>query len=255
MIPDIPWTVTVATVAATLIVPVVVWQIVSRGAARAGLDPAARRRVQVGSALVLGLWAVLALVLAPPPGWLAGQDRYTVNPLVPAFALGGIALVLALVGISPALRRSLAAASLPAIVGVQFYRVLGLQFVILVGLGQLPARFGLPAGWGDVAIGLAAPVVALALARGTRGSRAAAITWNVLGLVDLATAVGMGTGWLPLLAGERLPSAAAMGVYPLILVPTFAVPMAVLLHLVALRRLSRARRSVAGTTPGLAGAR
>ena len=55
---------------------------------------------------------------------------------------------------SRALRQSLAQASLPALVGVQVYRVLGLEFVILTALGQLPGRFGLPAGWGDVAIGL-----------------------------------------------------------------------------------------------------
>jgi len=48
------------------------------------------------------------------------------------------------------------------------------------------------------------------------------------------------------------PAAAAMGAYPLILVPTFAVPVAVLLHLVALRRLRRSPRPVAGAAPDLA---
>ena len=124
--------------------------------------------------------------------------------------------------------------------------------VILTGLSQLPVRFGLPAGWGDVAIGLAAPVVALALARGARHARTLGIGWNVLGLLDLVVAVGMGTGLLPLLTGERLPAAAAMGVYPLILVPTFAVPVAVLLHLIALRRLRRSPRPVAGAARDLA---
>lgn len=252
MIPEIPWTFTLTTVVTALIIPVAVWQIVSRGADRAGLAPGARRRVRVGTALFLGGWALLALLLAPPASSLAGQDPYTLTLLIPAFAAGGIGLALALIGVSPALRRSLDEASLPALVGVQIYRVLGLEFVILTGLGQLPARFGLPAGWGDVAIGLAAPVVALALVRGTRHARTLGIGWNVLGLLDLVVAVGMGTGLLPLLAGERLPAAAAMGAYPLILVPTFAVPVAVLLHLVALRRLRRSPRPVAGATPDLA---
>ena len=252
MIPEIPWTFTLTTVATALIIPVAVWQIVSRGADRAGLAPAARRRVRVGTALCLGGWALLALLLAPPASTLAGQDPYTLTLLIPAFAAGGIGLALALIGVSPALRRSLDEASLPALVGIQVYRVLGLEFVILTGLGQLPARFGLPAGWGDVAVGLAAPVVALALARGIRHARTLGIGWNVLGLLDLVVAFGMGTGLLPLLAGERLPAAGAMGVYPLILVPTFAVPVAVLLHLIALRRLRRSPRPVAGATPDLA---
>lgn len=252
MIPEIPWTITLITTASALIIPVAVWRIVTGGARRASLTAGARRRVAVGSALFLGGWAGLALLLAPPPASLVGQSPYTLTPLIPVFAVGGIAVALALIGLSPALRRSLAAASLPALVGVQLYRVLGLQFVILVAMGQLPARFGLPAGWGDVAIGLAAPLVALALARQSRGARTAAIAWNALGLLDLFVAVGMGTGRLGLLFGERLPAAAAMGVHPLILVPTFAVPVAVLLHLVALRRLRQSPQQLTGAMPGLA---
>jgi hypothetical protein len=252
MIPEIPWTFTLTTVGAAVLVPVAVQQIVSRGADRAGLAPTSRRRVKVGTALFLGAWGLLALLLAPSASSVPGRDPYTLTPLIPAFALGGIGIALALIRLSPALRRSLAQASLPALVGVQLYRVLGLEFVILTGLGQLPARFGVPAGWGDVAVGLAAPVVALALARGTRHARSLGIAWNALGLLDLVVAVGMGTGMLPLLTGERVPAAAAMGVYPLILVPTFAVPVAVLLHLVALRRLRQSRRPVTGAAANLA---
>ena len=252
MIPEIPWPITLTTVAAALIIPVAVWQIVARGARGAGLTPAARRRVSLGSALFLAGWALLALALAPAPGSLVGQSPFVLTPLIPAFSVGGIGLALALIGLSPALRRALAEASLPALVGVQIYRVLGLQFVILVAMDQLPARFGLPAGWGDVAVGLAAPLVALALARQSRGARSAAIVWNALGLLDLFVAVGMGTGRLPQLFGEQLPAAAAMGFYPLILVPTFAVPVAILLHIVALRRLRRPQHHLTGAMPGLA---
>jgi len=67
------------------------------------------------------------------------------------------------------------------------------------------------------------------------------VSWNVVGLVDLVVAVGMGTGFLaPFFVpelGSRVPPAAAMGVFPPILVPTFAVPVLVLLHLLALARL------------------
>jgi hypothetical protein len=116
-------------------------------------------------------------------------------------------------------------------------------FLILLALGQLPAHFALPAGWGDVAVGLTAPLVALAIARGFRGGRTLGVWWNLLGLLDLVVAVGMGTGFLaPFLApdlGPRVAPAAAMGVLPMILVPTFAVPMSVLLHLLAIWKLRR----------------
>lgn len=48
---------------------------------------------------------------------------------------------------------------------------------------------------------------------------------------------------------DALPAAAAMGVFPMILVPTFAVTVSVLLHLLALARLRGAVRLGAGLAP------
>jgi hypothetical protein len=56
------------------------------------------------------------------------------------------------------LRRAAEAASLPALIGVQVYRVLGVLFVILLTLGQLPAHIAKPAGWGDIFIGITGPI-------------------------------------------------------------------------------------------------
>jgi hypothetical protein len=51
----------------------------------------------------------------------------------------------------------------------------------------------------------------------------------------------MGTGLLPqfVLAGVegRVPSAAALGVFPMTLVPALAVPVSIMLHVLALVRL------------------
>jgi hypothetical protein len=115
-------------------------------------------------------------------------------------------VLLAAVALSPALRRTLGAVSLPAVHGVQVYRAIGAIFLVLMALGQIPAHFALPAGWGDVAVGLAAPLVGLALARRAAGSRVLAAGWNGFGLLDLIVAVGMGTGYLaPLLAPHPGP--------------------------------------------------
>lgn len=46
-------------------------------------------------------------------------------------------------------------------------RAAGLAFVIVAGLGRLPAVVALPAGLGDIAVGLSAPWAARRLARGT----------------------------------------------------------------------------------------
>jgi len=179
---------------------------------------------------------------------------FQITLLVPLFALAAFATIVIALRRSPALRRVVAAASLPAMVGVQLYRALGVTFLILLALGQLPAHFALPAGWGDIVVGLTAPLVALALARRVAGAAPLAIVWNLFGLLDLIVAFGMGTGLLaPYLMpelGTRVPAAAAIRVFPMILVPVFAVPIAVLLHVVALGRLLRGVRLGSRLVPG-----
>jgi hypothetical protein len=44
-------------------------------------------------------------------------------------------------------------------------RVAGVAFLLYMALGYLPALFALPAGLGDIAAGIAAPLVALRLAQ------------------------------------------------------------------------------------------
>jgi hypothetical protein len=242
MIPVIPWYVTVIILAVSVAIAGAVWRIVATGAGRSGLTAAAAQKVRVGSAIFLFGWLGTALLLAPSPASLPGRDPFYLTPLLPLFALGSAIVVLAAIRLSPALRRTLGAVALPAIHGVQLYRVIGAIFLVLMVQRQIPAHFALPAGWGDVAVGLTAPLVALALARRVSGSRALAVGWNVFALLDLVVAVGMGTGYLaPLLAprlGAQVPPAAAMGVFPLVLVPTFAVPISIMLHLLGLIRLT-----------------
>ena len=115
-----------------------------------------------------------------------------------AFAVFLVALLLATQ--IPLVSRILADPGTPARLALPHtLRVVGVLFLIAMEQDHLPAAFALPAGLGDIAIGLAAPFVALQLARGT-------------------------------------------GLLPLALIPTVAVPLAIALHIVSLRRLSAAAK-------------
>jgi hypothetical protein len=246
MNPVIPGYITLIVVATNVAIAIAVWSVLTRSARESGLPLAAQRQVSIGSASFLGAWLAAAFFVAPRLGSLVGQG---VSPVPPVIFLAAIAagLVVVAIAFSPAFRRTLTAAPLPTIIGVQVYRLIGAVFVVLLGLGLLPAHFARPAGWGDVAVGLTAPLVALALLRGASGSRTLAAAWNLFGLLDLVVAVGMGSGLLvPLLVpghGTATP-AAALQQFPLVLIPAFAVPVSVLLHLLALNGLwHRARVS------------
>ncbi len=160
--------------------------------------------------------------------------------LVVPLALGVFALRLPAVAAAVSHPRAVA-----LLVAAQTFRIVGGVFLVLLAAGQLPAGFGLPAGIGDVLVGVAAPFVAVALWRRPQ-RRALGRAFTAFGLLDLVVAVGTGValspGPLQLVATD--PTTDLMGWLPMVLVPTFAVPIAMLLH-VASFRLLRAPRPAA----------
>jgi len=119
----------------------------------------------------------------------------------------------------------------------QTWRVGGIVFVILYLQGALPGVFALPAGWGDFAIGITAPLVAWYW-KPPFPSRLF-VVWNVLGTLDLVMAVTLGVlasaTPVGVLSGDV--STRLMGQFPLSLIPTFAVPLLLIFHLISLLRV------------------
>ena len=97
-----------------------------------------------------------------------------------------------------------------------------------------------------MAIGLTAPFVVLALRR--RPAFAAGRlfqAWNLLGILDLIDAVGLGATSAVLGIGISAEiTTFPMGVLPLVFVPTFLVPLFLMLHLASL--LQARQMAVAG---------
>jgi hypothetical protein len=109
---------------------------------------------------------------------------------------------------------------------LQTWRVAGVAFLALFAQGELPARFAVPAGLGDVIVGLTAPLVALYVVGGGRRARRVYVGWTVFGIADLVAAVALGvtTG-----AGME-----PVAVLPLSLIPAFGVPLTLALHAISL---------------------
>lgn len=112
---------------------------------------------------------------------------------------------------------------------LQAWRVAGFSILALWAEGLLPARFALPAGIGDMLIGLSAPLVALYLVGGGRWARRGYVGWTALGITDLVLAVTLGvtsdSGMEP------------MSQLPMSLIPTFGVPLTLVLHVMCLVRI------------------
>jgi hypothetical protein len=112
----------------------------------------------------------------------------------------------------------------------QAWRLIGFTFVLLQARSVLPAIFALPAGYGDMAIGATAAFVAWKLATPTH--RNAFIFWQVLGIIDLVSAVTLGT--TARLLSPHDASMLPMTVLPLSLVPTFLVPLFTIFHVICI---------------------
>ena len=120
--------------------------------------------------------------------------------------------------------------------------MIGGVFIVLYFYGMLPGLFAWPAGLGDVAVGLAAPFVVLAMVTGASGWQRSVFALNVAGLVYFAIAVITGLIASPtsfgLLAGD-IDTSIVLSL-PLGLIPTFGVPLFILMHVVSLIQLRRA---------------
>jgi len=113
---------------------------------------------------------------------------------------------------------------------VQSWRIAGFTFLVLYAAGILPGVFALPAGGGDIAIGATAPLVAVKLANFNH--RRGFIFWQILGISDLAMAVTLGT--IARLTSPDGVGTGVMTVLPLSLIPTFAVPLLIMLHVICI---------------------
>ena len=141
--------------------------------------------------------------------------------------------------------RLVSAIPLHWLVAAQVYRVAGGIFLVLWADGRMPWQFALPAGIGDVVTGIVAVVVAAQLAQNAIGAGRAAYAWCLFGIADLVVAIAMGAmtspGRVHVLALDA-PNLLVTA-YPLVMVPTFAVPLALMLHGLVLLRLQRGAAS------------
>jgi hypothetical protein len=209
-------------------------------AQRAGISALAQKLAPLLATVLLSAWAGWAIVavktpvLAPEPMPIDGQVVQAPGLLLTMAVM--VALGIAVLFTSKTVR-AINAATPPAwLIGAQLYRVAGAVFLWpFLAAGAIPSGFAWPAGVGDVLTGIAAPFVALAVARKRPGARAWAVGWNLFGILDLIVA--------PVAA--VLTQSTNIGHFPLVVVPLFlGPPLGILTHVYSLRNLAVTRNRV-----------
>ncbi len=172
--------------------------------------------------LILRVWLVVALLI----GASGALRRLPVPP--PALAIGLTILLLLAIRFSRLVRDGAWALGPRPLVAVHVLRIAaGAYFLILYWRGVLPAGFAVPAGWGDIAVGVAAiGVLAVCLPVRSRGQRIGLMVWNAAGLVDILVVLGNGARLFASTPEIGIPFTAL----PLALLPIFVVPLVIVSH-------------------------
>ncbi|HEX4072394.1 MAG TPA: hypothetical protein VHX68_14535 [Planctomycetaceae bacterium] len=188
---------------------------------------------------LLAIWFGVVLFLGAKGAFVRPPE----TPPLPILLGWGVPLLLfaAWYGGSIAFRRTVLAADLRLLTAIQAWRAGGLGFLALSAHGILPGQFAWPAGLGDIAIGVTAPWVALALIRSAGFAKSPLfVVWNLLGILDLVVAIGMGAlsaGFVPGLAANV--TTAPMAQLPLVVIPAYLVPLFIMFHVTALLQARR----------------
>ena len=201
---------------------------------RNGSSPSSR--VRTFTVTALGLW-LLAAIAASVTGAVNTPGQPPM--LLAAFVGGPIAAGIAAYAVSASFRAWTGGLSLTWLVGLHIWRFVGFGFVLAWLLGELPGGFAIPEGLGDVAAAAGAVTLLPSLRRGT-APRGWLLAWNTFGLADLVSAITMGVlysnGALGVLAGKGVTTE-LMVTFPVSLIPTFLVPLFILMHLLTFARV------------------
>ena len=143
----------------------------------------------------------------------------------------------------PALRAWIDTLSLRTLIGINALRLIGITFLVLAARGEIAPVFAARAGWGDIATALLALILVAAGDPRTPLHRSLAHAWNAFGLLDLVVAVATATAVT--LRGST-PGVAPVLYLPLVVIPTFFVPIFLANHFIIFRRLRAAARATHG---------
>jgi hypothetical protein len=194
---------------------------------------------QAGLWIVLAAWFLVVLVLGSDNFFVAPQGVPPLTLLIAATS--PVLMFLISLLLSPGIRELALDSDLKVATGVQAWRLGGYSFLLLYSFGYLPGYFAWPAAVGDMFIGATAPLLLAKMNEpGFVRSKTFAV-WNVIGILDLIVAVGMGALGSVLIGNPAgLFPTTIMSQMPLVLIPTFFVPLFTILHVIA---LLQARRS------------
>ena len=186
--------------------------------------------------IVLLIWGAAATAIS-----LSGILLKTPGPTMQIILFSLLGLMVVASAVSRDLRAWTLSLSLRRLTLFHVWRIIpGSAFLILHSQGKLPWAFAVPGGYGDIATGVTAPLVALLTPANSSGRKITLAAWHVLGLLDLANVIATAAR----LTLQQPGSMDLLRQFPMSLLPLLLVPITLMAHLIALAQL--AQKSASG---------
>lgn len=202
----------------TMILAFLFWFMVSRGVATLELTQGRKTAIRLLLAAVLTGWFVVILTLA--------QTGALSNLVLLGVAIAIPIITATLLLFNPTYRQIIGAIPQHWLIGTHALRNIGFVFLVLADMHLIPDDFAVPAGYGDVLVGLLAPLVAYLYFLRKPYAKGFALAWNALGLLDLVVALSLGIR-IDLAGSSTAPQVTNL----VLLIPAFAVPIFASLHI------------------------
>src|SRR5215813_2726927 len=241
-VPTVPLRFSIAVCAYVLLVAWLSLRGLERGLERSRCAAPVRRSLLIRLGALLTTWFIAITAAATAGAWLDPTFPRAAGYVVPAVALACI------LWRAPWLIAAVDALPLWCIPALQMLRIGGgLTLLGAWSTGFAPWAFVGTAGPGDIAVGVSAGLVAIALATEASWAVTVARLWNVAGLADMAHTLyrALRTSTGPFQVAFDGPPNLVPAVFPLVYLPAFIVPLTILLHLLSLQQLARHAAGIA----------
>lgn len=190
--------------------------------------------------MVLTTWFVLVTLLSVNGVFVPQPGEPPLNLLL-SFAVSVGVFAVLYVAI-PAVREYVLALDMRMLILLHTWRMLGLGFVMLYVVDQLPLSFAFLAGFGDVMAAIGAMALGyLMFTRAKSVSQKWIWRWNTFGILDFVAAIGVGllTRQGALLEASSGLNSDLMLQFPLVIIPAFLVQVLTITHIIIYLQLRR----------------
>lgn len=189
-------------------------------------------------------WFFFSLELSAN-GFYHSMDVYSPGDLfgllgLVAFMIGALSVFYFAYRANLSLKRMIDGIDVKALIGIQAYRMCGTYFLFLAIWKKAPLLFALPTGILDLTVGTSALILPLLLAKKTGVATSLAKVWNYAGLLDFGIAFTIYFLYFPFhLLDAHAQQILIAGFFPISFIIIFPVPLAIILHALALLKLKQ----------------